>query len=344
MYNATFDIVSTALWGQHALDYHTNYIDQRANWSDSDIREEALYLKHMVHRLRHGTPQIQTMMHQGSYQGQPSGFIYDNDRRPGQPGLGEHGDFRGIPSPIRPLGNPMYPIPHTDVHAQLPFPYGSFPFPHPYGFDIPYHLPPAPEVPGSPYSSMWSPQCPLPPILTMPKNAFGPPAPQRSSRIIYGPAPAPYLFTDRSHNPDAGIIYGPTPAPYLFTDRSQNPDTEYDLGYPNTYPTGAQQFAGDQTHAGDEGQMIVGPYATQDIDEKQSSIYLTTSQASQPPAELSPSDTYSPILRSKESSPPKAQVGNHPEHSSDETDTTILTPSSDESMESWFEEQAGAFL
>ena len=50
----TFDKVSAVLWGQNALNYQTNYIIPRAHWTDSDIRDEALYYAGVAHGLRLG--------------------------------------------------------------------------------------------------------------------------------------------------------------------------------------------------------------------------------------------------------------------------------------------------
>lgn len=68
MAKQTFDQVSGMMWGQGALDYHTNYIVPRVHWDDSDIREEALYFAGLAQGLRVGASQKpnQSKMNQGS--------------------------------------------------------------------------------------------------------------------------------------------------------------------------------------------------------------------------------------------------------------------------------------
>ena len=74
MAKQTFDQVSAMMWGQGALDYHTNYIVPRVHWDDSDIREEALYFAGLAQGLRVGASQksAQPMIHQDSSKDQSS--------------------------------------------------------------------------------------------------------------------------------------------------------------------------------------------------------------------------------------------------------------------------------
>ncbi len=58
MIKEIFDQVSAVMWGwNNALDYYDNYIAPRADWSDTDIREESLYFAGLFHgSRRRGAP------------------------------------------------------------------------------------------------------------------------------------------------------------------------------------------------------------------------------------------------------------------------------------------------
>ncbi|CAF9921622.1 MAG: hypothetical protein ALECFALPRED_001843 [Alectoria fallacina] len=111
----TFDRVSAVMWGQNALDYYTNYIVPRARWSDSDIREEALYFAGMARGLRVGASQT-SRLHKtpyDTYQGQRSTFHDRKHSRPtyqqGYPGCGRLDDSRDTSPAVGQFGMPMYP-------------------------------------------------------------------------------------------------------------------------------------------------------------------------------------------------------------------------------------------
>lgn len=81
----TFDQVSAAMWGRHALDYDANYILTRTHWTDAEIREEALYFAGLARGLRLGAAQIPRGhgMLPGSAQVRLGDFIREENYHPG---------------------------------------------------------------------------------------------------------------------------------------------------------------------------------------------------------------------------------------------------------------------
>ena len=77
MAKETFDLVSAVMWGQNALDYQHNYVNLRAHWEDSEIREEAIYFAGLARGFRLGAAQKQSqpLMHQNGSSDQPRVFI-----------------------------------------------------------------------------------------------------------------------------------------------------------------------------------------------------------------------------------------------------------------------------
>ena len=59
MTKEVFDGVSTRLWGEPALDYQVNYINQRLAWTNSEIYTELLILVNTLRKIQSGTPCIQ---------------------------------------------------------------------------------------------------------------------------------------------------------------------------------------------------------------------------------------------------------------------------------------------
>ncbi|CAF9942276.1 hypothetical protein IMSHALPRED_003447 [Imshaugia aleurites] len=126
MAKQTFDQVSAAMWGRNALDYHVNYIIPRTHWSDSNIREEALYFRGLALGLRLGAQQgpSHSTVHQGSSQGQSSASTAWNNYQPATnhqnyPSFGMH---NGIRAPLQPQMVPQLPPLYGSRNPYAPCP------------------------------------------------------------------------------------------------------------------------------------------------------------------------------------------------------------------------------
>lgn len=253
----TFDQVSAAMWGRDALDYHTNYILARANWTDSDIREEALYFEGLARGLRLGAAQTpsQPVMRQGGSPVRLGDFVEEDDHQagrvqPGQPSVGSQGSF-GARS--RPQGN-----------------YRSY-------TDLGQGVPPAFHNQG--------------------ENLLRPAQPQHASRVPYGSTGHHDLYANAPEFLSPFSAYAPDSIGYGYAGSNQDamillePDARANLKLPDyeSNPlhgvsrfTGAQQPA-NSAAAKDKDQEATEPFGILSApDGKMRSIPLPDDSASQP--------------------------------------------------------------
>ena len=292
MNKQTFDQVSAVMWGRNALDYHINYIVPRAQWEDSDIREEAIYFAGMAHGLRLGASQKsdQPMMHN---QGQPSVFHGGNSYQPsnnqrGHPTLGEHGSFGAASEPQIP--RQLRPIPHP----------GSV-------------LSPGVQTTSNPNRIPW---------------------PQNHLSNVYGPAPPHNGFA--SYSRKGFGAYGEPgcdewPAPFRSNFGAHIHATAAMLsqvGGDNTENRGNQL----QVQPVHGGMQPSNPYAV-----GQASHFHTGLHTQHP-------EPLSPIPARDQDSARSVTVEDHPEEISEEDHARVDTPSTNESMDNWFEEQGAQVI
>lgn len=357
----TFDRVSAVMWGQNALEYHTNYIVPRARWTDSDIREEALYFAGMARRLRVGAPQTSRLPETpyDTYQGQRSTFHDREHSQPtyqqGYPGCGRLDDSRDASPAAGQFGRPMYPGWSSHAYRPVDVSLGETllqpkNLQFPYGPEKPTYPEVVPHAQSNGHPSIdFVPGFPLP-FPTAQENVYRPAHPQFDPWGIYVPnyqhdpygnvsgyfqiGNGEYGRRDR-HNPQANVGL---PVQDLLT-----PDIA-------TRSARAHQFA-NLVASRDSGHGIPKPSEVQSAPNRISfSAPLTDGQASQLLVEMLLNPKPKPLIAAhKESTFHTTTVETQPKYCSDEDLSKLYNPSaverssneggSDISMENWFEER-----
>ena len=349
------------MWGQNALEYHTNYIVPRARWTDSDIREEALYFAGMARRLRVGAPQTSRLPETpyDTYQGQRSTFHDREHSQPtyqqGYPGCGRLDDSRDASPAAGQFGRPMYPGWSSHAYRPVDVSLGETllqpkNLQFPYGPEKPTYPEVVPHAQSNGHPSIdFVPGFPLP-FPTAQENVYRPAHPQFDPWGIYVPnyqhdpygnvsgyfqiGNGEYGRRDR-HNPQANVGL---PVQDLLT-----PDIA-------TRSARAHQFA-NLVASRDSGHGIPKPSEVQSAPNRISfSAPLTDGQASQLLVEMLLNPKPKPLIAAhKESTFHTTTVETQPKYCSDEDLSKLYNPSaverssneggSDISMENWFEER-----
>lgn len=357
MDKATFDHVSAVLWGSHTLEYHTNYINTRTRWIDSDIREEALYFADLARRLRIGAPQISSIPgyhHPSIFRDE---YYHQSIYRQGYPGCWPLGDLPAVSPAADPYGRMTYPgwPPHANRPVDVSL--GGFPRqPEKHSFTQ------GPEMPNHPQGAPRAPIYRRPSMDFVPgvPHPFVPPVFQNAAKNDFGPAPPPFVLwgtngpayqhttcANKSGYSYTGYLGYGGKYPFNALATGELPDEEFVAPSTATCFTGEHQYANFAEVREKSTGMAGSSEALSAPDVKSLSIPLTSGQASRFHAEvpLHPK-VQVPTVAREGSYSRTTTVEDHPEDSSDEGYVKLYTSSTveetnkeagfDESMKDWF--------